>query len=198
MGLGMRPDPSVFEPYQLMPSLAGAELKSLRESIAEHGVQTPIVIDENGEIIDGHHRWQISQALGLECPFVVAEGLSEDEKRDRSIRLNMIRRNLSLKQKRKIAMRMLRENPERSNNSIAKVVGMSDVTIGAIRRELGLVSDVRVGADGKRYHYEPAPDQSERLKQAYYVSVKFESEADQLDFLNEMMERGLTCRASIF
>lgn len=198
--MSIKPNPSASEPYQLLPSLSANEWDALRDNIAEYGIENPILIDEHGEIIDGHHRWRISQELNIECPYVVIEGLTVDEKRDRALTLNMLRRNLSLTQKRKIAGDVLLADPSRSNNSIAKLVGMSDVTIGAIRRELGLDSDVRVGDDGKEYKVKsrPAEDQSDKVQSGYIVSVMFETETDQLMFIDEMLERGLQCRASIF
>ena len=52
-------------PYQLLPDLTEAELRSLAESITEHGVLVPVVIDEEGAVIDGHHRQKIADSLGI-------------------------------------------------------------------------------------------------------------------------------------
>lgn len=196
----MKPNPSSQQPYQLLPSLTDNEYKALKESIRENGVQNPILIDEAGEILDGHHRWQICQELSVDCPYEVMEGLTVDEKRERALILNLLRRNLSLKQKRKIVADLLRADPSRSNNSIAKTVGISDVTVASIRRELGLFSDKIKGADGKEYKaggWTKAADQTAKLHDQYAVFVEFEKEADQLAFIEEIMKRGLKCRALI-
>ncbi len=45
---------------QVMPDLDAEIRAGLRESILRFGVMVPIVVDQNGEIIDGHNRWAIA------------------------------------------------------------------------------------------------------------------------------------------
>jgi len=45
--------------YQVMRALTKDEYRDLKASISENGVKVPILVDENGEIIDGHHRKKI-------------------------------------------------------------------------------------------------------------------------------------------
>ncbi len=46
--------------------------EELRASIAEHGILTPLVIDQHGTILSGHRRWQAARDLGLgRIPVVV-------------------------------------------------------------------------------------------------------------------------------
>ena len=49
--------------YQFLPRLSDDEYTSLEKSIREHGIQVPIVVDENGSVIDGHHRKEIADRL---------------------------------------------------------------------------------------------------------------------------------------
>ena len=42
--------------YQLMPDLPSWEYDALKESIRQYGVIVPVVKDEYGTIVDGHHR----------------------------------------------------------------------------------------------------------------------------------------------
>ena len=45
------------QPYQVMPPLAEAEYEALKASIAAgYDPARPIVVDENGAVLDGHHR----------------------------------------------------------------------------------------------------------------------------------------------
>ena len=66
--------------FQFMPPLLPSEYQALTESIRAHGVQVPVIVDENGAIIDGHHRDQIATELGVACPRVVRDDLTDAEK----------------------------------------------------------------------------------------------------------------------
>jgi hypothetical protein len=67
---------------------------------------------------------------------------------------NMRRRHLSSKQKRDVIASLLKAAPQRSDNATAKLVAVSDKTVGAVRRDLEATSEIpklseTVGADGK-------------------------------------------------
>jgi hypothetical protein len=138
-------------PYQLMPQLSDEEWLALRHSVAEHGVMVPIIVDEDGNILDGHHRNAVCQSLGIECPRTVVPNLDEATKRSYARITNMTRRHLNRAQKREIIAAELTDNPWKSNNQIAKELGVSDVTVGTVRSDIGLESDFVVGSDGKTY-----------------------------------------------
>lgn len=55
--------------YQVMPELPPETEAALRCSIQTYGVVVPIVVDNEGNIIDGHHRLRL--ALELEMPFAL-------------------------------------------------------------------------------------------------------------------------------
>jgi ParB-like chromosome segregation protein Spo0J len=83
-------------PFQIMPPLSEVEREALAESIREYGVRVPVVVDENGEIIDGHHRATIAAELGIEYATTSTErGLADHDKRILAVRLNTNRRQLS-------------------------------------------------------------------------------------------------------
>ncbi len=44
--------------YQLLPPLSPEDFAALEASIIEHGVLVPVEYDEEGNILDGHHRVQ--------------------------------------------------------------------------------------------------------------------------------------------
>lgn len=150
-------------PYQLLPPLTDEEYDALKESIRSQGVLIPVEMDEEGNILDGHHRVRIAQELGVEYEVNVRSGLDEREKRSLSRTLNTQRRHLSQAQKRMVIADELRENPSESNNAIAKRLGVSDSTVGLVRASLGdeVQSEWRVGADGKKY---PATHQTTTVK----------------------------------
>lgn len=81
--------------YQLLPDLSENEYKRLRADIAERGVIVPIELDEDGTVLDGHHRRRIAEELGVPCPSVTRRGLAEHEKRLHAVALNLARRQLN-------------------------------------------------------------------------------------------------------
>jgi DNA modification methylase len=138
-------------PYQLLPPLTQIELDNLENSIIEKGVLVPIIVDENGEIIDGHHRKMICDKHNIECPKIVRSNLTEQEKRSEARSLNVARRHLNTEQKRIVIAGEISDSPNDSNNSIAKRLGVSDVTVAKIREKIGLKSEKVIGSDGKLY-----------------------------------------------
>ena len=85
--------------YQLLPRLRDGELDELRSSIERFGVKVPVHIDENGDILDGHHRVMIADSLGIPYPTIQVFSLSDAEKRILSAELNVARRQLTDAQK---------------------------------------------------------------------------------------------------
>lgn len=122
--------------YQTMPPLATDDRDALERSIRTHGIHTPIIVDESGAIIDGHHRHEISQRVGVECPQIIRSGLDEAAKVALSISLNVDRRQLTREQKREIVARSIKAEPTASNREHARRTGADDKTVAAIREAL--------------------------------------------------------------
>ena len=80
--------------YQLLPSLSDDEYQALKADIAKRGVMVPVERDEDGAILDGHHRQRIADELGITAPTVTRAGLSEADKREHVLKLNLLRRQL--------------------------------------------------------------------------------------------------------
>lgn len=144
--------------YQFLPRLSDDEYQSLEDSIREHGVQVPIVIDENRSIIDGHHRAEIAERLGIECPRKFALDLTDEQKRTLALSLNLDRRHLSREQKRQLIASSVKADPHLSNRQHAERTGVDHKTVGSVRNHLEATgeipqSEVRVSADG---HIRPA------------------------------------------
>jgi N6-adenosine-specific RNA methylase IME4 len=81
-------------PYQFLPPLSPEERAALKADIAAHGILVPVERDEDGSILDGHERSTIGTELGIEVPSVVRADLSEGEKVEHAIKLNILRRHL--------------------------------------------------------------------------------------------------------
>ena len=143
------------EKYQLLPPLPPEQFEALKADIAKHGVIVPVIVDEFGAIIEGHNRVRACRELGKnDYPVEVRSGLSEEEKRALSRKLNALRRHLSRDQVRQLVADQIKETPAWSNNRIAGALGVDDKTVAAVRTTLEATSEVPkldrlTGADGK-------------------------------------------------
>lgn len=82
-------------------------------------------MDEQGNVLDGHHRLKAAKELGLKdeaIPKVVRKGLSEEAKLEHVLRLNLLRRHLSREQKRSLAVQLCQQGS--TLERIAAVLGV--------------------------------------------------------------------------
>lgn len=128
--------------FQTMPPLSEDEYSNLAQSIRDHGIQVPIIVDEQGVVIDGHHRQKIAEDLGVTCPVEIKFGLSDVEKRSLSVSLNIDRRQLSREQRRAIIAESIKADPELSDRDHARRIGVSPTTVGSVRSDLEESGDV--------------------------------------------------------
>jgi len=122
--------------YQLLPPLSQDEYESLKASIAKHGVLTPIEIDENGEILDGHHRIKACTEIGINSwPTVTKTFRSELEKQAYVYMANLARRQLSpeqikeIRKEQKKLAKALAIEPDIIQEDIAGLLGVKQATI---------------------------------------------------------------------
>lgn len=169
-------------PFQLMPSLPTWEYEALKESIRQHGVIVPVIKDEHGTIIDGHHRDRACRELKIKnVPTITLAGLTDEQKRDHALVLNLVRRKITRKQMRAIIATELRRTPDISNQWLAEIVGSSDKTVQSVRQKLIAASEIPIlesyrAKDGKRY---PATRiYSERTKHAERARAALETLGD--------------------
>lgn len=119
--------------FQVMPPLSPEEYAELEADIKTNGVTCPIITDEEGVIIDGHHRKKIADELGLDCPATVKSGLSVEAKRSMAFSLNLKRRHLNREQRRALIAESLKADPQLSNREHARRTGVSDKTVQKLR-----------------------------------------------------------------
>jgi len=142
--------------YQLLPPLSEEEYAALKEDIAKRGVLVPVEYDEDGNILDGHHRVRACEELGIKnWPSIVRIGMSEDEKAEHVLKLNIARRHLPREWKQKKA-KELREQGW-SYPRIGNVLGVNHTTIMRWLEKSGCAFaqpetiPTITGADGKQY-----------------------------------------------
>ena len=131
------------EKYQVMPSMPPEQFAALKADIAERGVLVPIDVDEDGHILDGHHRYRACTELGIvDFPTIVRPGLTEEERRIFARKSNMLRRHLNRKQVRELIAEQLKDTPDWANNRIGQVLGADSKTVQAVRHALELTSEI--------------------------------------------------------
>ena len=122
--------------FQNMPPLSTEEYSELEASIKEHGIQVPILIDEDGVVIDGHHRQKIAQELGIRCPKRQATDKTESEKRTLALSLNVHRRHLTREEKRALIAESIKADPQLSDREHGRRLGISKNTAASVRDDL--------------------------------------------------------------
>lgn len=167
--------------FQFMPPLLPSEYQALTESIRALGVQVPVIVDESGAIIDGHHRQQIAAELGVHCPREVRAGLSDADKRTLAISLNKDRRHLTREQVRALVAESIKADPHLSDRAHAQRTGASPTTVGKVRAMTPQVSNLDTS---------PAPE-SERIDPATgeVVPAPTFKPMDVTDWTDEELER---------
>lgn len=141
--------------YQVMLPLSVEDYAVLKADIAARGVLVPVEYDDDGNVLDGHHRLKACAELGIsDWPRIVRPGWSEEEKRQHARQLNIARRHLTHAQKRGLIAFQIKEAPEKSNRQIAAGLGVDDKTVGVVREGLEATAEIpqlskRVGTDGK-------------------------------------------------
>jgi DNA modification methylase len=159
---------------QLFRVLSREEEGALRLSIERFGVIVPVVVDADGELVDGFHRRRLGAELGRPVPEVRLDVRGE-EALDAARDLNLARRHLDKAERAPYTMQRKRSELAPSNRQIAEELGVSEATV---RRDLALTatSDAVAkqparGRDGKvRRH--PRPKESPAKAEPRLVDVE--------------------------
>lgn len=136
------------------PRLDGVDSEHV-QVLAETGAALPpILVHRNTmRVIDGMHRLRAAQARGQETVEVQFFDGGAEEAFVRAVEANVAHGlPLTLADRRAAAGRILAVHPDWSNRVVAKVTGLADTTVGAIRHcpTAGLPQlDSTVGGDGR-------------------------------------------------
>ncbi len=85
------------------PALDAATEAALRASIERFGVIHPVIVDQNGAILDGNNRSRLAADLGVECPVHLIEVADGTDVGEMLVSLNDARRQrLTAMQRREI------------------------------------------------------------------------------------------------
>lgn len=94
--------------FQGMAVLDAWTYEDLKADIEKNGVEVPIVVTDDYVIVDGHHRWQIAQELGITdtVPVEVHTYGSVAETQAAALRLNVMRRQITKDQRNAYVIQM--------------------------------------------------------------------------------------------
>ena len=90
----------------------------------ENGLYVPIIVNQNGIILDGHHRYKACQELGIEPKTSVREFKDKLDEQLFVIDCNLIRRQLNNFQRTELALRskpILEAIVKRNESQVASV-----------------------------------------------------------------------------
>lgn len=131
----------------------------LKEDVRRRGILVPVILAQDGEILDGQLRLEIAEELGLTqaaIPKIVVGRLSQAERGDLRVVLNLCRRQLTQAQVRELIAWELRRDPHASDRSVARKIGVDHTTVGGVRERMEAAGEIRhlptrAGSDGKIY-----------------------------------------------
>lgn len=149
------------------PRLKGISAEHAR-LIADAAESLPPILVQQGtmRVIDGMHRIRAAHLRGRQHIEAYLIGCDDDESFLWGVRMNLTHGlPLTLADRKAAACRIIQAHPEWSDRAIAAVAGLSDKTVGAVRRRLADTiprTRWRVGRDG-RARMLPARDGSTRV-----------------------------------
>ncbi|QBX14521.1 DNA modification methylase [Streptococcus dysgalactiae subsp. equisimilis] len=163
---------SEITPYKNNPRNNDEAVGPVAESIKEFGFKVPIVIDKNGEIVNGHTRYKAAKKLGLETvPVIVADDLSDEQIK---------------------AFRL-------ADNKVGEIAVWD---LDLLNEELNDILDLDMSVFGFELEVDDENQENldtdfEEIEDDSVLIVEAESEEELEKLYDEFVERGLKCRVSI-
>ncbi len=136
--------------FQVMPTLSAEEYVALRDDIAERGIVVPVVVDQDGRLLGGHHRRRAAAELGISCPEEVHKVVDDEDARQTALALNLAPRHLTREQRRELIASEITARPDDSDRMIARRFSCSPSTVGAVRRSVSKLDTPENHVDGDR------------------------------------------------
>lgn len=142
--------------HRLLDRLSDDEFKQLKSSIEEKGCKDPLTVDENFNLLDGHHRLEICRFLKVPYRVIRMSFPKEEDKINYILSYHFARRLLNELQKSDIRGRMYnalkKTNKEKGNQytkSPSAKVTRSKRETAKILEDKFLVSSRTIKRDGK-------------------------------------------------
>src|SRR6188472_2349551 len=154
----------------LVPELSKEEYESLKQSIKENGLWFPIVVNKDGVILDGHHRYKACQELGIKIePYkMVRKEDFPDKPHEKMfvIDCNLTRRQLNNFQRTELALKSkpILEEIVKQNESQGGKGDRNLTPLGRVDEQIG--QRAGVSRDTVRKVEKIAEKASEEVKQS--------------------------------
>jgi ParB-like chromosome segregation protein Spo0J len=153
----------------LVPQLSEEEYESLKQSIKENGLWFPIVVNKDGVILDGHHRYKACQELGIKEPYkTVTKEDFPDKPHEKMfvIDCNLTRRHLNNFQRTELALisKSILEEIVKQNESHGGKGDRNLTPLGRVDEQIG--QRAGVSRDTVRKVEKIAEKASEEVKQS--------------------------------
>lgn len=173
----------------LLPALDSATERALRASIQRFGVLVPVLLDQHGELVDGHHRKRIAEDEGKSCPEQMVHLPDDPEERAAALTsVNDDRRpRISPEQRREVVTALRADG--HSTRAIAGAVGVDHSTVvrdlasdesggASAPPDASQTPPLITGTDGKSYPARKKPHGNSKL------------DAQQQDEIAQRLRRG--------
>jgi ParB-like chromosome segregation protein Spo0J len=131
----------------LVSELSPEEYESLKRSIKENGLYVPLIVNQDGIVLDGHHRLKACQELGIEPKTLVREFKDKLEEQLFVIDCNLKRRQLNNFQRTELALKsksILAEIAKNHEKAGVKLDPSQDLVMGrqGVSGEIGKLAGV--------------------------------------------------------
>ncbi|MBR6641436.1 MAG: ParB/RepB/Spo0J family partition protein, partial [Clostridia bacterium] len=121
------------------------KLEELADSVREHGVIQPIIVekaDEGYHIVAGERRWRAAKIVGLKTIPAIVKDYTESKRKQVALIENIQREDLNVMEVAR-ALKELMEIDEYTVTEVAKVTGKSQSAVSNIVRLLKLTPEVQ-------------------------------------------------------
>jgi hypothetical protein len=197
---------------KLVHPLTDNEYKALEEDIKKNGQLDPIKINQQGIILDGHHRFKILQKLNIE-PKTEINNILPDLEEEFVININLVRRQLNDYQKAELGFKLETIYSERAkqrcllNLRNSKVSTLSNDNIE--QQEKGRTGDiisVKIGTSPATYNrakkiiLEGSESTKEKLRKGkstiskVYNKIQYEQKRTELRNIKPVIELPDKCK----
>ena len=127
----------------LLPALSPEEEEAFDESVGRTGrILHPIDVDEYGNILDGFRRKRAADKHGIPCPTHLVAGLTDREKREYRLEVNLNRRHLSTADRKSILEKLLHEDPGRNDTWLGELTRLDPKTVKTVRECMEARSEI--------------------------------------------------------
>lgn len=199
----------------ILPKLLPEEFESLKNSIKEDGQLYPIIVNQDGIILDGHHRFKACKELGITPKIEVRTFSDKLEEKKFVIEVNLKRRHLLPFQRAEMGMVLLEVEEElaRKRQESTQIKAGKPPTrlppIGGDRGEAAEIVAKKIGLGRGTFEravkvIEEAPEIVKEkarkgeisILEGYEITRALEKVEDpeKREYLEEKLEEGLTAK----